>query len=682
MNDYNSKEKTQLRIFAYGKNALDDIRIICPNIDLKLEAENEFKKILRCRDKIINYEYYIVNGEINEERNNLIKDYLLKDFNKENMAKANQQIGLKIKELRKKYGLEKQKSDNNAEDDSKIDESSEDDDDTKEKSYALYNEELSEETTKILLEYRNFFDIVVIFVDNLLDKDSELAFKYFQGFTNIKSQQPFIFFLTKKDKNPDVTSLFKFYTYEYFDKRNVFAYKFPDGEEEKLKINNDFLQCMNYYHEIGTNDSKNTSQTFNILICGRAGVGKSCFINQFINKKVAKEGEGLSITHEISNYKHPKYKIKIFDTPGFEDNNTVEAVYRTIKKFEKDIRDSRNHLDLILYFNSLSKRNFYAFENKLLKHLIKQQKKLIFVLNDHEKNSKKEIARLKGVFQTSLSQITDTIKEKNDKYIEQILKNIVVINLKQYIYEDDDDENETTTIKIKQPFGMDELFNKIYEILKDHTISKLEIEDAKNVKDIENHIKKFDLLKHIQKIEDVHINIKIECANLILSYARYDFFVWFFMDKRRKELLEKINAINKGSEITNYDHLLTNLKNEVEQIPDKKKEIKDFFDSMNRFKGYFETQGFNFDAYFYYDYTFLIGLKFFNRFKNDYGEYDETSKKFLIDLIDTFNQSIKDFKTISEEWKQTYTSLKQHKTEQEWIKKFFIIEEPKKIDSK
>ena len=99
-----------------------------------------------------------------------------------------------------------------------------DDDDTKEKSYALYNEELSEETTKILLEYRNFFDIVVIFVDNLLDKDSELAFKYFQGFTNIKSQQPFIFFLTKKDKNPDVTSLFKFYTYEYFDQINEIIY--------------------------------------------------------------------------------------------------------------------------------------------------------------------------------------------------------------------------------------------------------------------------------------------------------------------------------------------------------------------------------------------------------------------------------------------------------------------------
>ena len=678
MSDDKSIKKTQLRIFAYGKNALDDIRIICPNIDLKLEDENEFKKILRCRDKIVNYEYYIVNGEINEERNNLIKDYLLKDFNAENMAKANQQIGIKIKDLRKKYGLQKQESDNNAKDDSKKDESSDDDDDTKEKSYALYNEELSKETTKILLLYRNFYDIVVIFVDNLLDKDSELAIKYFQEFTSMKSQQPFIFFLTKKDKNPDISSIFKFFTNEFFDKRNVFAYKFPDFEEEKLKINNHFLKCMNYYHEIGTNDSNNTSQTFNILICGKAGVGKSCFINQFIGDKVAKEGEGLSVTHEISNYKHPIYKIKIFDTPGFEDDNTVEAVYRTIKKFEKDIRDSRNHLDLILYFNPLSHRNFYAFENKLLKHLIKQQKKLLFVLNDHEKNSKSEITRLKGVFQTSLRQITNTITGKNDKYVEQILNNIVVINLKQYFYEYEDDENDTTTMKLKQPFGMDELFNKIYEILKDHTISKFEINNASNVKDIEEHIKKFDLLKHIQKIEDVHINIKIECANLILSYARYDFFVWFFMDKRRKELLEKINAINKGSEITNYDFLLTKLKNEVDQIPDKKKVIKDFFDSMIRFKGYFETQGFNFDAYFYYDYTFLIGLKFFNQFQNDYGEYDDKSKKFLFDLIDTFNQSIKDFKKISDEWKQTYTSLKEHKTDQEWIKKFFIVEVPKK----
>ena len=57
---------------------------------------------------------------------------------------------------------------------------------------------------------------------------------------------------------------------------------------------------MNYYHEIGNNFINNKSQTFNILICGKAGVGKSSFINQFLNEKLAKEGEELSITKEIT----------------------------------------------------------------------------------------------------------------------------------------------------------------------------------------------------------------------------------------------------------------------------------------------------------------------------------------------------------------------------------------------
>ena len=33
-------------------------------------------------------------------------------------------------------------------------------------------------------------------MDNLLDEDSKLAFKYFQRFTQIRAQQPFILFLT------------------------------------------------------------------------------------------------------------------------------------------------------------------------------------------------------------------------------------------------------------------------------------------------------------------------------------------------------------------------------------------------------------------------------------------------------------------------------------------------------
>ena len=48
------------------------------------------------------------------------------------------------------------------------------------------------------------------------------------------------------------------------------------------------MKCMKYYHEIGT-FKLNMSHSFNILICGPAGVGKSSFINQFLQEKKEKD---------------------------------------------------------------------------------------------------------------------------------------------------------------------------------------------------------------------------------------------------------------------------------------------------------------------------------------------------------------------------------------------------------
>ena len=124
--------------------------------------------------------------------------------------------------------------------------------------------------------------------------------------------------------------------------------------------------------------------------------------------------------------------------------------------------------------------------------------------------------------------------------------------------------------------------------------------------------------------------------------------------------------------------MLINLKKKVDKLSDKNETARQFFDGIKKFKGLFETEGFNFDAFFYNEYTLLLGSEYFKQFQNDYGEYDEKSKEFLRDLCNTFNDAIDDFKKLSEEWKETYKALKMHKTDKEWIKKFFIVEVPKK----
>lgn len=646
----------KLRIFIYGKYALNDFQNICSNSDMKIyEHEEKNIKYNFITNSESSWEYLVFSGEINKQRNEVIKSLLEEHFKSENSVEMNNNI----KRIVKKY--EKDKT----------------------------NDSLNKELKKLLNENRHFFDVLVISVDNLLDEDSKSAFDFFQGFSQVRAQQPFIIFLTKKDKNPNILTLHEFITNEFFDKRNVYAYKFPENNQEKENINKFFIDAMNYYHEIGTGSNGEQLQTFNILICGGAGVGKSTFINQFLQEKRAKEGEGLSVTHEITNYLHSKYPIKIFDTPGFEGSDTIAMVRKTIEQFDKDICEAKNHFDLILYVCKLQDRTFLELEIPLLIYLIKSNKKMIFILNNHG-NTRSECKKMLEVTKSSLKQIVkaenDKIKEskaENDEIkesrLDELVKNMVIINLKQKIEDDDDEEEEKKKRKIKQSYGMDDLFNKIYELFKGDKIVTHEIEGAKDVKEIMKVLDKYKLLSYIKSIEDIGVNLKIELSKTILSYAKYDKFIWFFRDSRRKDLLNIINNKMNGKNIEDIEECYSIIENKIKKMSrdDKKGLIIDFFESIKRYKGIFNTEGFSFDVWFYNEYTLLVCYLYLKGCEKEYGQYDEKSKKFLTQLSDSFNKAIEGFLELSNEWKNVYKSLKSHKSDKEWVHKYFFVEVPK-----
>ena len=444
---------------------------------------------------------------------------------------------------------------------------------------------------------------------------------------------------------------------------------------------------MNYYHEIGTGSSGKQLQTFNILICGGAGVGKSTLINQFLQEKRAKEGEGLSVTHEITNYLHSKYPIKIFDTPGFEGSDTIAMVTKTIKQFDRDICDAKNHFDLILYVCKLQDRTLLEMEIPLLIYLIKSYKKMIFVLNNHG-NTRNECKKMLEVTKSSLKQIVKAENDKQDKKdkkkieesrLDDLVKNMVIICLKQKIEDDDDEEEEEKKRKIKQIYGMDELFNKIYVLFRGDKILTHEIDGAKDVEEIIKVLGKYKLLSYIKNIEDIGVNLKIELSKTILSYAKYDKYVWFFRDSRRKKLLNIINYKNDGKNIDDIDDCFLRIGNKFKKMSkeDKKGLIIDFFESIKRFRGIFNTEGFSFEAWFYNEYTLLIGYLYLKECEREYGQYDEKAKKFLIELSYSFNKAIEGFLELSNEWKKVYKSLKSHKSDIEWVHKYFFVEVPK-----
>jgi len=311
----------------------------------------------------------------------------------------------------------------------------------------------------------------------------------------------------------------------------------------------------------------------------------------------------------------------------------------------------------------------------MILYLIKNNKNIIFVLNTFGKSKiSGDTKKLKQTFEESLIQL---IKGKiPQETIKSIINNIVLINPVQSIeeVEDEEEEEEKTKKIIKQCFGMDDLFKKINEIFKDKKITINEIENSRNENELFNNIGKYELLNHIKNIEDFNIKKKIAASKEILSYSKYDWFMIFGRDGRRKELL-KIIANIFDEKIVDIDKLYSELDSEY-KTENKTKLRNDFFDSIRKFEGTFNTQGFNFDAYFYNEYTLLISfiyLKRLQKAEKEIGLLNEKTKKFIKEFSNTINKSIDIFDNLSTEWKEILKNLKKGETKIEWVKRFFIL---------
>lgn len=107
--------------------------------------------------------------------------------------------------------------------------------------------------------------------------------------------------------------------------------------------------------------------------------------------------------------------------------------------------------------------------------------------------------------------------------------------------------------------------------------------------------------------------------------------------------------------------------------------MKDFFDSTVKLKGE-KTKNFNYNAWFYNEYTISIATTYLEKLQKiaqELGLLDDKTKNFTIEFSNALNKAIDGFDSLSHEWKKNYEDIKSHKTEHEWIKKFFILDEIK-----
>ena len=517
----------------------------------------------------------------------------------------------------------------------------------------------------------DFFDIIIITVKKLLDPDSLLFYKHFEQFTNQKVKQPFILFLTKEEDNPNIEQLFSYNSNEYFDTRTLYALKYPvlDNIDDTKKIFELICKFRNYYHEEGDsfesfNEQISTNYKFNILVCGRAGTGKSSFINKFLGSRKAKEGEGLSVTHKIVTYSHPDYPINISDTPGFEDEKTLEKVKKLLNLYNKQLIDAKKKINLIIYLFPYSERSILSLELPLLENLKNYNTDIIFVMNHvNESINKNHYKRIQNIFINSLNKIFNDGKDIK----------LYPINL---IGQIDDDEPEN--IKVIKAFGLDNLFEQIYLHFNTYLTDLDKIKKAETSQELFGFLGKNKLFNHFKKINDVFISFRSELINIILSYGRLNR-ISFKKDKNMEEMANLLFMKCLGKNCYKLKDYLSKLVLEE----DVEKYFDLFTEDINILKSY--NQAIH-TRYFYklihehktlaLGYLCIKDLQaIFESSSNIFMENDKLNYDLINNLFDSYKYAINGFNLLAKKFKKIY--------DDEYNKNILIIKKKKsKIELK
>ena len=153
--------------------------------------------------------------------------------------------------------------------------------------------------------------------------------------------------------------------FEYTNgKKNSFSISLIQYME---KFNEEFIQyCRNFLssfkansqkivNEFNINDNNILIEHINFIVIGKAGVGKSSFINESLclpKEKRAKEGIGKSVTDKSILYSSDKLKmVRMWDTQGLDYKVSQDYILNEVKTIVEDgLKKGPDHyINIILY---------------------------------------------------------------------------------------------------------------------------------------------------------------------------------------------------------------------------------------------------------------------------------------------------------------------------------------------
>ena len=326
----------------------------------------------------------------------------------------------------------------------------------------------------------NFKEVVVVRVQNI----DSIEIKYVLEKMNSLNREhyiPLILFLCNEFVPEDIEKFeIDDEKISKIDKRTIFFDKFEADimvEEKMRKIRHTLERFCSYYNELGDifsigdgdyrNDYDLTEMNFpftvNICCVGRFGKGKSTGVNCILGEKNAKENRsGTSATLKINYYQVSQYPVKIYDLPGFENNETINNAVKQFKYLNEEIRQLQDQIHVFLYFiKSTDERMFTEMEFLIFKQILEHKDSFVLYVLTHssEKTDKKEIY---DMINTGIRGVINSYKKKRD--LEQDNLDIYDnIYLKMAATSDNCTfVNFHKTNKLPQ-YGISDFFNKIVD---------------------------------------------------------------------------------------------------------------------------------------------------------------------------------------------------------------------------
>ena len=177
--------------------------------------------------------------------------------------------------------------------------------------------------------------------------------------------------------------------------------------------------------EYKVNESNLSIGHINFIVVGRAGIGKSAFINQSLlldeNKK-AMEGKGTSITEKSNLYTSEKLKmVRMWDTQGLDYKISQEYILSEIKRLVEDglHKGPDHYINIILYCTSGNR--FQEEDGQLIHKIMK-----LYPMD----NLPVIITQLQAYFSDDAKEMENIIREVLARYLEHnIVKKIEIKSL-------------------------------------------------------------------------------------------------------------------------------------------------------------------------------------------------------------------------------------------------------------